>query len=57
MAKINDGGCVSGKNEETPLGSHSHRETEVRKGNRRVVAGKVRHGQYLGTAEGPVVFF
>lgn len=22
-----------------------------------MVAGKVRHGQYLGTAEGPVVFF
>ena len=35
-----------------PLGSHSHRETEVRKGNRRVVAGKVRHGAVFGNCWG-----
>lgn len=48
MDKINDGGVCGGKNVRRPAGVHSHRETEVRKGNRRVVAGKVRHGSVFG---------
>ena len=34
------------------LGSHSHRETEVRKGSRRVVAVKVRNGSVFGNCWG-----